>query len=211
MPAALPSAPLVGATVRLDLLTEADLPELHPILSDPRVYADGYVMHARPTTPAESVATARGKHLSGQGAADGRGAGRTAYAVRLVPDTGLGDEGTLVGTTSLLEADLVNERIHLGSTLYGPAWWGTRVNAETKLLLLTHCFEECGYGRVKIQTDLLNTHSLAAIAKLGARREGVLRRHVRRDDGTWRDTVVHAITIDDWPEVRAGLTRRTQP
>jgi hypothetical protein len=52
--------------------------------------------------------------------------------------------------------------IHLGSTLYGSRWWGTRVNPEAKLLLIAHCFEDCGYGRVRIQTDVLNTRSQAA-------------------------------------------------
>ena len=65
-------------------------------------------------------------------------------------------------------------------------------NPEAKLLLMTHCFDDCGYGRVKIQTDALNARSQAAIAKLGARREGVLRRDVRREDGTFRDSVVSA-------------------
>ncbi|HWG15258.1 MAG TPA: GNAT family protein, partial [Streptosporangiaceae bacterium] len=66
-------------------------------------------------------------------------------------------------------------------------------------------FEDCGYGRVKIQTDRLNTRSQAAIAKLGAQREGVLRRDRKREDGTFRDTVVFSVLADEWPAVRAGL------
>jgi RimJ/RimL family protein N-acetyltransferase len=107
-----------------------------------------------------------------------------------------------------MEAHLVNESIHLGSTLYGRRWWGTQVNAEAKLLLLRHCFEACGFGRVKIQTDALNTRSQAAIAKLGARREGVLRRDTKREDGSFRDTVVFSVLVDEWPTVEAGLERR---
>lgn len=95
----------------------------------------------------------------------------------------------------------------MGSTLYHP-WWGTAVNPEAKLLLLTHCFEDCGYGRVKIQTDLLNTRSQAAIAKLGAQREGVLRRNRRRENGTFRDTVVFSILRDEWPMVKERLMSR---
>ena len=151
---------------------------------------------------------ARERFLSDQGAADGRGGGRTAYAVRLAADSDLGSAGTLVGTSSLLEAHLVNESIHLGSTIYGRPWWGTRVNPEAKLLLLTHCFEDCGYGRVKIQTDALNTRSQAAIARLGARREGLLRRDTRREDGTFRDTVVFSVLRNEWAEVKAGLQAR---
>jgi RimJ/RimL family protein N-acetyltransferase len=200
--------PLVGQDVRLDVLTEADLPELYPLLADPEVYAAGYVMHRRPSSVADAVALARERFLAGQGAADGRGGGRTAYAVRLADGSDLGPPGALVGTSSLAEAHLGNESIHLGSTLYGRPWWGTRVNPEAKLLLLAHCFEECGYGRVKIQTDALNTRSQAAIARLGARREGVLRRDMKREDGTFRDTVVFSVLIDEWPEVKAGLSAR---
>jgi len=191
----------VGRVVRLDVLTEADLPELFPLLSDPAVYAAGYVMHRRPETVEDAVALARERFLPAE-APDGRGSSRTAYAIRSV------DDGTLVGTSALLEANLVNESIHLGSTLYGRRWWGTRVNPEAKLLLLAHCFDGCGYGRVKIQTDALNIRSQAAIARLGARREGVLRRDQRREDGTFRDTVVFSVLAAEWPEVRAGLQAR---
>jgi N-acetyltransferase len=202
------SGPLVGRHVRLDLLTDADADLLHPLVADPEVYAGGYVMHRRPVSLADTRDLVRQRFLAGQGRADGRGGGRTAYAVRLSAESSLGGAGTLVGTSALLEADLANESIHLGSTLYGRAWWGTAVNPETKLLLLTHCFEDCGYGRVKIQTDGLNTRSQAAIARLGAHREGVLRRHTRREDGTFRDTVVFSILREEWPEVRAGLQAR---
>ena len=200
--------PLLGRFVRLDLLTEADLPELFPVLADPEIYANGYVMHRRPTSVADAVDLARERFMAGQGEADGAGRGRTAYAIRLVADGALGPAGTLVGTSSLAEATVVHEHIHLGSTLYGRRWWGTQVNAEAKLLLLTHCFEECGYGRVKIQTDALNTRSQAAIARLGARREGVLRRDMKREDGTFRDTVVFSILGEEWAEVKAGLQAR---
>ena len=199
---------LVGQFVRLDLLTEDDLPALFPVLEDRKVYASGYVMHRRPTSVADAVDLARERFLSGQGQADGAGRGRTAYAVRLVADSDLGTAGTLVGTSALVEATVVHEHVHLGSTLYGPRWWGTEVNPEAKLLLLTHCFEECGYGRVKIQTDALNTRSQAAIARLGAVREGTLRRDTKREDGTFRDTVVFSILWQEWPGVKAALQAR---
>ena len=113
-----------------------------------------------------------------------------------------------MGTSALSEADLYHESIHIGSTLYGAQWWGAQVNPEAKLLLLTHCFEQCGYGRIKIQTDLLNTRSQAAIAKLGATREGVLRRHMKREDGTFRDTVIYSVLKDEWPDVKTRLLGR---
>ena len=209
MPANLPTGrPLVGRFLRLEPLTEADLPELHPVLTDPAIYSSGYVMHRRPSSREDAIAVARERFMAQQGQADGRGGGRTAYAVRLAADGHLGPAGALVGTSSLIEAHLVNESIHLGSTVYGRRWWGTQVNPEAKLLLMTHAFEECGYGRVKLQTDALNTRSTAAIAKLGAVREGVTRRDMKREDGTFRDSVVFSILRDEWSLVQAGLRAR---
>lgn len=179
--------------MRLDPLREADTDELYPLLNDPAVYAAGYVMHRRPTSVDDARDLLHERFLR---------AGKAPYAVRLVAD------GRLVGTSSLLDADPGNESIHLGSTLYGHRWWGTAVNPAAKLLLLGHCFDTCGYGRVTIQTDALNTRSQVAITRLGAVREGVLRRHKRREDGTFRDTVVFSILRDEWPAVRAGLENR---
>jgi N-acetyltransferase len=203
--------PLAGRWVRLDLLSEADLDEMYPILTDPAVYAHGYVMHHRPASLDDARELARALFLAQQGEADGKGGGRTAYVIRLMADGNLGPAGTLVGTSSLGEADLRNESIHLGATLYGSRWWGTQVNPESKLLLMTHCFEDCGCGRVRIQTDVLNTRSQAAIAKLGAKREGVLRRHMKREDGSFRDTVVYSVLKNEWPEVKARLAARLTP
>ena len=200
--------PLRGQHVVLTPLTEGDLDELYPILRDERVYGSGYVMHRRPSSLEDSRELARERFLAQQGEYDGRGFGRLAYAIRLVADCDLGPTGTLVGTSSLWEAHLVNESVHVGSTLYGPRWWGTVVNPEAKLLLMSHAFDECGYGRVKIQTDVLNTRSQAAIAKLGAVREGVMRRDMKREDGTFRDTVVFSVIKDEWPAVKAGLAAR---
>lgn len=196
---------LAGRHVRLDLLMPTDADELFPLLADPAAYRSGYVMHRRPIDVEDARALVEKRFLAGQGQPDT--GGRVGYAVRLVGDS-LGAAGTVVGTCSLLEADVPNESVHLGSTFYGVRWWGTAVNAETKLLLLTHCFEDCGFGRVKLQTDALNTRSQAAIERLGAAREGVLRRHSRREDGSFRDTVVFSILAEEWPAVKDGLVSR---
>ena len=186
--------PLVGRHVRLDPSVETDADALFSALDDEQVWAAGYsggpsARPARASTWAERIAAAAAES-------------RAMFTVRRV--TG----GEVLGTTSLGDTDLVHQRTHLGWTAYTPAVWGTVVNPECKLLLLTHAFDDCGFGRVKIQTDLINLRSQAAIAKLGAVREGVLRRHMVRPDGTTRDTVVFAVTIDDWPQVRAGLLAR---
>jgi RimJ/RimL family protein N-acetyltransferase len=186
--------------VRLDPIRLDDAEQLHEVHADPVVYSQGYVMASPPPDPAAT------RQLVALAVA-ARGSGRTAYTVRLTGAGGLGEAGTVVGTTSLGDVDLVNERIHLGWTLYGSRWWGTTVNPECKLLLLGHAFE-LGFGRVKIQTDAVNLRSQAAIAKLGATREGVLRRHTRRADGSFRDTVVFSVLADEWPDVRKRLERR---
>ncbi len=188
---------LPGVVVRLDPLTADDAPALFAALDDPRVWASGYA-GGPAGRPVDATAmrpwVARLLTFTDQ----------VPYVVRLV------DGGAVVGTTSLGEVDVVNESAHLGWTAYSPAVWGTGVNPECKLLLLGHAFEDCGFGRVKIQTDAANERSQAAIAKLGATREGVLRRHLRRADGTFRDTVVFSVLGEEWPGVRAGLLARVR-
>ncbi len=83
------------------------------------------------------------------------------------------------------------------------------MNPEAKLLLLDLAFG-AGFGRVKLQTDVLNLRSRAAIARLGATFEGVVRREQRRADGTWRDTAMFSIIIDEWPQLRENLVERLQ-
>ena len=193
-------APLRGRFVRLDVMTMEDAPGLHAVYTDPAVYTQGFIMR----TPPEDLAATRTRTEDDIAAG---AKGRTAYTVRLTGEGGLGDAGTVVGTSSLGDVDVDNERIHLGWTMYGSRWWGTQVNPECKLLLLGHAFD-CGFGRVKIQTDAVNERSQGAIARLGATREGVLRRDKRRADGTFRDTVVFSILREEWPAVRAGLEDR---
>lgn len=193
--------PLVGRYVRLDRSVLADAPALFEALDDDRVYAGNFMggPAARPTK-SEKMGAALGAALSTPG--------RTPYTVRLTGEGDLGEAGAVVGTTSLADLYLSDERLQLGYTAYTPSAWGTQVNPECKLLLLAHAFEDCGFGRVKIQTDSVNERSQAAIERLGAVREGVLRRHRLRADGTFRDTVVYSILADEWPGVRAGLLER---
>lgn len=200
---------LIGRHLRLDPVVAEDIPALAEILLEPAVYESGYAMRLRPETVAEALVAAREQYL-GAPACDGRGQGRVVFVVRLLADSSLGSAGEVVGTTSLGEAVLAQERVHLGWTLYHPRVWGSVVNPETKYLLLRHCFEDLGLGRVKIQTDAINTRSAAAIGRLGATREGVLRRHSRREDGSFRDTVVFSVIDADWPRVRDGLLARLE-
>lgn len=208
MTAAPAATVLANDVVVLTPAVPDDADALFAAMSDERVWAAGYGggVAARWAGPAAARAWLAAADASRHGpAVPGQ---RQAYVVRLAAGSGLGAAGTVVGTSSLGEWDLVNERVHLGWTAYGPPWWGTAVNPACKLALLGHAFDDCGFGRVKIQTDLVNLRSQAAIARLGATREGVLRRDLRRADGTWRDTVVFSVLADEWPSVRAGLEQR---
>jgi N-acetyltransferase len=113
-----------------------------------------------------------------------------------------------VGTTSYGDLRLAHRGLEIGWTWIGKAQQGTLVNPESKYLLLRHAFETLELIRVQLKCDARNLHSQRAIAKLGAVREGVLRKHLVLPDGFIRDTVLYSITDDDWPEVKAGLERR---
>lgn len=189
--------PLIGRFIRLDVMTDEDLPDLWKAIGRPQVFADGY----------GGGLAALPKDLAGFKKFASRYYSRTrknVYTVRLV---GGDADGTVVGTTTLGDFDLPREAAHIGWTAYDPAVWGTAVNAEAKLLLLNLAFSN-GFGRVRIQADALNDHSRAAILKLGAKFEGLLRRDQRRADGTWRTTAIYSVIVDEWPDVRHGLETR---
>jgi RimJ/RimL family protein N-acetyltransferase len=203
-PAATVPAPteLRGRFVRLTPLTETDLPDLVEPLARPEVFAGGYGggPAGLPDGRDAFVDWARRYYLGG---GDGGGDARP-FVVRI---QGGIDDGTVVGATKLADFDVVNESTHIGWTAYHPRVWGSAVNPEAKLLLLDHAFSH-GFGRVKIQADSANGRSRAAIEKLGAKLDGVMRRDKRRADGTWRSSAVYSVVIDEWPEVRAGLEAR---
>jgi len=116
--------------------------------------------------------------------------------------------GAVIGTTSFYDVDPSLRTIAIGHTWLGRRWWRTGHNTESKLLMLTHAFEALGAARVVWHTDINNTRSQDAIARLGATREGELRKHRIRRDGSWRTTVQYSMTDDDWPAVRDRLTDR---
>jgi len=114
----------------------------------------------------------------------------------------------LVGATRYMNADPPNRTIEIGGTWYGPAYRGTAVNPEAKLLLLEHAFERLGCARVQFRTDLRNVRSQRALARLGAVREGVWREHMILPDGHRRSSVFYSLLQNEWPAVRAGLRQR---
>ncbi len=122
--------------------------------------------------------------------------------------------GTILGSSRLTDIDDRHRRCELGYTWYTPDVFNRGVNIECKRLLLGHAFERLGLVRVQIHTDVRNLRSQRAIRALGARYEGVLRRHMITKDGFVRDTMVFAVTDEDWPRVRRlldlRLTRRLE-
>ncbi len=113
--------------------------------------------------------------------------------------------GDLIGTTSFYEVRPELRTLAIGHTWLGRSWWRRGHNTEAKLLLLRHAFDGLEAARVVWHTDVRNLRSQAAIERLGAVREGVLRKHRIRLDGSWRDTVQFSMTDDDWPLAQARL------
>lgn len=116
--------------------------------------------------------------------------------------------GEVRGQTAFYGIAPAHERCDIGRTFYGRRWWGGPTNPACKLLLLTHAFEGWGMHRVALQADPRNARSIAAITRLGAVPEGVLRGHRIAADGTRGDTACFSILAEEWPAVRAGLEAR---
>jgi len=113
--------------------------------------------------------------------------------------------GHVIGTTRYHDIVPAIERLEIGYTWYAARWQRTHVNTVCKLLLLTHAFETLGARLVGWRTDNFNHASQKAIERLGARKDGVLRHHALRRDGTVRDTVMYSLAAGEWPEVKAQL------
>ncbi|NIZ93376.1 GNAT family N-acetyltransferase [Kineococcus rubinsiae] len=121
------------------------------------------------------------------------------------------DTGAVCGVTTYMNLDPVNGRVEIGSTWLAPSAQGTGVNVEAKLLLFTRAFEDLGCIAVELRTHWHNHQSRTAIARLGAKQDGVLRNHARWPDGSLRDTVVFSVLDSEWPAVRSGLRHRLRP
>ncbi|HKU31809.1 MAG TPA: GNAT family protein [Arthrobacter sp.] len=124
------------------------------------------------------------------------------FATRLKAD------GRLIGMTTYMNIDVVTPRVEIGSTWNAASAHGSGSNPDSKLLLLRHAFETLGCPAVEFRTHWLNHQSREAIARLGAKQDGVLRNHSRTLDGVLRDTVVFSILEHEWPAVRNGLEFR---
>lgn len=118
--------------------------------------------------------------------------------------------GDIVGSTRYHDIVAPIDRVEIGYTWYGARWQRSHVNTATKLLLLTHAFDTLGCAVVGFRTDNFNFRSQHAIEALGAKRDGILRHHQARRDGTARDTYIYSILATEWPDVRRHLAHRLQ-
>lgn len=188
---------LDGRFIRLEPFAPEHLPGLWRALGHPEVFAGGY--GGGPAgLPADEAAFAEWAlrtmpHEVG-----------ITYVARLTAGP---DAGAIVGASSLTDFDLELEHAHIGYTAWDPRVWAGPVNPEAKLLMLGTAFDH-GFGRVKLQADALNERSRGAILKLGATFEGIVRRDRPRADGTWRDTAVYSVLVDEWPAVKDRLEAR---
>jgi N-acetyltransferase len=120
--------------------------------------------------------------------------------------------GEAVGMTTFMNIDAVNRRLEIGSTWYRPRVQRSGLNTECKLLLLTHAFEQLKCIAVEFRTHFFNSRSRAAIERLGAKLDGILRQHLVAANGTLRDTCVYSVLDREWPTVKAHLTHQlTKP
>jgi RimJ/RimL family protein N-acetyltransferase len=118
--------------------------------------------------------------------------------------------GKLVGTTRYYNVDQVNKRAMIGYTWYANSAKRTSINTEAKLLLLNNIFDESKAIAVEFRTHFFNHTSRAAIERLGAKQDGILRNHQIMKDGSYRDTVVYSIIASEWPAVRNNLLSKLQ-
>jgi RimJ/RimL family protein N-acetyltransferase len=117
----------------------------------------------------------------------------------------------IAGSTRFRCIEIAHRRVEIGFTFLGQSWQRTYVNTEAKYLMLQHAFEVWQCIRVELLTDVLNTQSRNAIARLGAKEEGVVRNHMVMRDGRLRDSVMFSIIQSEWGAVKAGLEAKQRP
>lgn len=180
---------LKGAHVTLEPLHRDHVPALQAAVQDGELWRLWYATVPNPEGLPDYVEKALALRDAGQA----------------IPFVVRDADGTIVGSTRFGDIEAGHRRVQIGWTWYAKHVQRTGLNTEAKALLLAHAFETMGCGRVEFRTHFMNHASRAAIARLGAKEEGVLRNHMRMPDGSWRDTVVFSIVDGEWPAVRSHL------
>ncbi|MBX7184090.1 MAG: GNAT family N-acetyltransferase [Vicinamibacteria bacterium] len=184
---------LEGYGMRLEPLTLDHAPDLGRAATDGRLWELFFTSVPAPGGESAYIQTAL------DGLRDGH---MLPWAVRDL------STGEIVGCTRYHDIMPAIDRVEIGYTFYAKRCQRTHVNTACKLLLLRHGFDGLGCKVVGLRTDILNLASQRAIEKLGAKRDGVIRHHAARRDGTVRDTVMYSILLDEWPAMRARLEER---
>ena len=182
---------LTGSVVRLEPLSEQHVPDLTVAAHDERIWR--YMLYVYPENEEKMLAWVR-DILACQAAGTD-----LAFAVIHCAS------GRAIGATRYLEIRLPHRSLEVGGTWYATEFQRTAVNIECKYLLLKHAFEVLGCIRVQFKADARNLHSIRAIERLGAAREGVLRNHYILPDGGYRDSVYFSILGREWAGVRARM------
>jgi len=184
---------LEGHGVRLEPLTHAHESGLAAAAADGRLWELWFTSVPEPDQTAAYI----------EAALEGQKAGHMLpWAVRDLAS------GGIVGSTRYHDIVPAIDRVEIGWTWYGASWQRTHVNTACKRLLLGHAFDTLGCQVVGLRTDNFNFASQRAIAALGAKRDGVLRHHAARRDGTVRDTHLFSILVGEWPDVKRHLALR---
>jgi N-acetyltransferase len=184
---------LEGHGVRLEPLTASHSDGLAAAATDGRLWELWYTVVPHPNEITKYIADAFA----------GREAGKMLpWAVREL------SSGTIVGSTRYHDIVPEIDRVEIGYTWYGASWQRSRVNTSCKLLLLSHAFETLGCQVVGLRTDNFNFASQKAIERLGAKKDGVIRHHLPRRDGTARDSVMYSILLSEWRDVKRHLELR---
>lgn len=184
---------LEGHGVRLEPLEESHAPGLAAAAEDGALWELWFTSVPRPDGVSRYIADAHA------GAREGH---MLPWAVREL------STGAVVGSTRYHDIVAKVDRVEIGYTWYAARWQRSHVNAACKLLLLAHAFDALGCMVVGLRTDNFNFASQRAIERLGAKRDGVLRHHMARADGSARDTVMYSILRTEWPDVRRHLALR---
>lgn len=197
MTAAIRPITLSGHGVRLEPLSFDHVDGLIAASADGDLGALNYT--ATPHATRESVSAYV------QAALDGQSAGT------MLPFAVLGEDGTVLGSTRCYDIDMSVPTLAIGYTWYRASAQRTHVNTACKRLLLGHAFDTLGMRTVYLHTSHHNLRSQAAIERLGAHRDGVIRQHKRHKDGALRDTVCYSILDTEWPAMRERLDARLTP
>ena len=184
---------LEGHGVRLEPLSLSHEPGLCTAVADGRLWELWYTVVPEPEKMSKYVSDALAGHAAGT---------MMPWAVRELTT------GDIIGSTRYHDVVAAIDRVEIGYTWYAQRWQRSHVNTACKLLLMSHAFETMGCKVVGLRTDNFNFRSQRAIEALGAKKDGVLRHHHPRRDGSARDSVMYSILVSEWPDVKRHLTAR---